>query len=185
MNISTTYVIGKEFSLFIGRQTAARVLEHCLHSLEHAPPESLVPVSFKNIKYIDFSAADEFIRKLISRITGKEYHSVYIYLTDTSTLLRENIEAALRLNQQVAILWDSPRAPELVGVINHQLKETWDLVNTRKTLTARGLSDALNIPINTSSNRLVKLASLGLIHQADRKGASGGGSEYVYESLTP
>lgn len=183
MNKGISFVINKEYSLFIGREPGAKVLSQCLEHLDKVKPGTITSISFKNIKFLDFSAADEYIRKLISRITGKEYKNIFIYLTDISGTVKENIEAALRLNQQICILWNHPNAPELTGVMNKQLKDTWSLVNHKKTLTARELADTMNLPINTSSNRLVKLYSLGLINQADKKGASGGGQEYVYESI--
>lgn len=183
MNKSTPFVISKEYSMFIGREAGAKVLSSCLEHLSKASHASAVPISFKNIKFLDFSAADEFIRKLVSRIIGKEYKDIFIYLTDVSNIVRENIEAALRLTQQVALLWNTPQPPELIGILNTQLKDTWNLVNQKKKLTARELADTMSLAINTSSNRLVKLHSLGLIHQADKKGASGGGQEYVYESI--
>lgn len=183
MNKGIPFVIGKESSLFIGRDNGAKILSQCLLHLEKTGPCTTIPISFKNIKFMDFSAADEFTRKLVSRITSKEYKNIFIYLTDVPDIVKENIEAAFRLNQQVALLWNPNQPPELIGIINTQLKETWDLINNKKTLTARELADTMNLPINTSSNRLVKLYSLGLIHQADKKGASGGGQEYIYETL--
>lgn len=183
MNKGIPFVIGKEYSLLIGRDTGARVLDQCLAHLQNTPSGTAVPISFKNIRFLDFSAADEFTRKLISRITGKEYKDTFIYLTDVPSIVKENIEAALRLNQQAALLWNPAQPPELIGIINTQLKNTWDLVNQKKRLTARELADTMNLAINTSSNRLAKLYSLGFIHQADKKGASGGGQEYIYESV--
>lgn len=184
MDKKLPFVIAKEYSLFIGRDAGIKILNQCLDHLGKISPDAIVPISFKNVKFMDFSAADEFIRKLISRITGKEYKNIYICFTDVADIVKENIEAALKLNQQVALLWNANHQPELIGVINTQLKDTWNLVNNKKTLTARDLADTMNLPINTSSNRLVKLYTLGLIHQADKKGASGGGQEYVYESVT-
>lgn len=183
MNKGIPFVINKEYQLFIGRESGAKVLDQALLHLGKTVQCTIIPISFKNIKFLDFSAADEFIRKLISRITGKEYNDIFIYLTDVSNTVMENIEAALKLNQQVTILWNPSQPPELIGIINTQIKETWDLVNNRKTLTARELADTMNLPINTSSNRLAKLNALRLIHKADKKGASGGGLEYIYESI--
>lgn len=182
-NPGIPFVIGKEYSLLIGRETAFQVLKECLSHLEKASLGTVVPVNFKNIKFLDFSAADEFIRKLISRITGKEFRNIYIYITSVSEILKENIEAALKLNQQVILLWNSGQTPEIIGQLNVQLKDTWDLVNHKKQLTARELADTMGLPINTSSNRLAKLYTLGLIHQSGKKGASGGGQEYIYESI--
>lgn len=177
------FVIGKENSLFIGRETGSSVLVKCLNHMEKVHPETAVPINFKNVKFLDFSAADEFIRKLISRVTGKEFRNMFIYLTNVSLTLRENIEAALRLNQQTALLWNPGEAPKIIGTLNSQLVDTWDLVNRKKRLTARELADTMGLPINTSSNRLVKLYMLGLIHQSGKKGATGGGQEYIYETL--
>lgn len=179
----TPFVVSKEHSLFIGRETGSQVLKECLDHLEKTHPETVVPINFKNTKFLDFSAADEFIRKLISRITGKEFRNIFIYLTNVSDTLKENIEAALRLNQQVSLLWNSGQNPEIIGQLNLQLKNTWDLVNRKKQLTARELADTMGLPINTSSNRLAKLYTLGLILQSGKKGASGGGQEYTYESI--
>lgn len=177
------FVIGKEYSLFMGRKTGSQVLKKCLGHLEKAHPETAVPVSFKNIRFMDFSAADEFIRKLVSRVTGKEFRNIFIYLTSVSDTLKENIEAALRLNQQAALLWNSGRAPEIIGILNPQLRDTWELANRKKQLTARELADTMGLPINTSSNRLARLYALGLVHQSGKKGASGGGQEYIYEPV--
>lgn len=183
MNKGIPFVIIKEYSMLLGREAGTKVLTQCLEHLGKTSPASIIPISFKNIRFLDFSAADEFVRKLISRITGKEFRDIFIYLTDVSNIIKENIVAALKLNQQVAPLWNPAQPPELIGTINTQLKDTWILVNQKKRLTARELADTMNLAINTSSNRLSKLYTMGLIHQADKKGASGGGQEYIYESI--
>lgn len=177
------FVINKKYSLLIGRETGSKVLNECLNHIEKAHPETIIPINFKNIKFMDFSAADEFIRKLISRITSKEFSNISLCITNASDTLRENIEAALRLSQQVTIIHNAGQAKEIIGQLNLQLKDTWDLVNRKKQLTARELADTIGVPINTSSNRLAKLYTLGLIHQSGKKGASGGGQEYIYESI--
>lgn len=183
MNKNTSFVIGKEYSLFVGRESGGKILDLVLLHLEKAPSGIIVPISFKNVKFLDFSAADEFIRKLISRIIGKEYRNIFVYFTDVSDIVRENIEASLKLSQQVALLWNLNQLPELIGNLNTQLKDTWNWINNKKIVTARELADTMNLPINTSSNRLAKLAGLGLICQADKKGAVGGGQEYIYKSI--
>ncbi len=178
-----SYVIGKEHSLFVGREVGSNVLNDCLSHLQKAQPQTVIAIDCKNVKFMDFSAADEFLRKLLNRIMGKELNNVYVLLTNVSPLARENISAALNLNKQVILISNSEKETEPLGPLHPQLKETWQLVKHKGNLTARDLADTLNIPINTSSNRLAKLARLGLIYQADKKGASGGGQEYLYECI--
>lgn len=178
-----SFVISKDYSLFIGRELGSKVLNGCMAHLEKNPPFSTVAVDFKNIKFMDFSAADEFLRKLINRVNGKEFNQIYIYLINISALARENIQAALQLNQQVTLFYTPNKGIEVLGTLNPQLTATLKLVNHKGCLTARELADTMNLPINTSSNRLAKLYHLGLINQSGKKGAAGGGQEYIYESV--
>jgi hypothetical protein len=168
--------------ILVGRDCGRASLNHVIASIENSPSFSVIPLDFGNLRFLDFSSADEFLGKLISRLSSGEFKDIYIYLENLSAETEETIDAMLQLRGQNAVVIGSDGFPKILGKLNPVLKETFDLITTDKEVSARKLADKKNIAINASSNRLTKLQSLGLIARMGT--SSGKGAEqFVYRSL--
>jgi len=168
--------------ILVGRAAGKNLLDQLMGIIAASPAGSVIPLNFEKIRFIDFSSADEFLGKLVSRLLSGEFRDIYVCLEKMTPEVEETLDAALKLRGQNAVVLGADGAAKILGKINPVLKDTFDLINDLKELSARGLADKKGIAINASSNRLTKLQGLGLIARAGT--SSGKGAEqYVYRTL--
>lgn len=168
--------------IIVGRDAGKKLYADTIAQIEKATPLSVIPVDFGNLRFMDFSSADEFLGKLISRLSSGEFKDIYIYLENLSIEIEETIDAMLQLRGQNAVVIGKNGYPKILGKLNPVLKETFDLINKEKEVSARNLADKTNLAINAASNRLTKLQGLGLIARLET--TSGKGAEqFVYRTI--
>ena len=143
----------------------------------------MIELDFSAVHFVDFSSADEFLGRLASRIISRELADTCVALTHCRPEICENIDAMLRLRNQAMICKDSAGKSKLLGRLHPHLEQTLRFVEDNGDLTARVLADARKIAINTSSNRLTKLANLGLVGRREEPAIGKGGKQYRYFSL--
>lgn len=177
-----SFTVGSSEDLLIGRESAKKVLDKLVKQIEASSPFTVIPVDFGNMRFVDFSSADEFLGKLISRISAKEFPDIYVYLTDLNKEIEETIDAMLKLRGQNAAVLEKGGKVRILGKLNPVLKETFDYIHGEKTASARNLADSKKIAINASSNRLTTLHRLGLIARLETE-AGRGIERFVYRSV--
>ncbi len=69
----------------------------------------------------------------------------------------------------------------LLGSLNNYLRETLNLILKKGGLTAKELSEAMNLEANTSGTRLLNLYKKHLVKRTDE--IRGSGRVWVYKSL--
>lgn len=143
--------------------------------------EAVIALDFSKIGIIDYSCADEIVAKLISRLLGGEYGKKYFILTGLNENQEENIEVALERKGLAAIAEKRNGQKVLLGSLNNYLKETLELVMKKGGLTAKELSQAMNLEANTSGTRLLNLHKKRLVKRIEE--IREGGRVWVYESL--
>ena len=190
LNAAThTLIKGKTFKLagqdgmLVGREAARRVLDECLSHLDGQEMGSVIELDFSAVRFVDFSSADEFLGRLAGRILGRELSDTCVILTHCRPEICENIDAMLKLKNQAMLCKDISGKSKLLGRLHPQLEQTLRFVEGRGVATARDLADAQKIAINTSSNRLTKLANLGLVGRREEPAAGKGGKQFRYFSL--
>lgn len=168
--------------ILVGRDAGKKCFARVIAAAEGAAPLSVIPIDLGSLRFMDFSSADEFLGKLISRLSSGEFKDIYIYLENLTTEIEETIDAMLQLRGQNAVVIGKGGSPKILGKLNPVLKETFDLINKEKEVSARRLADRTNLAINAASNRLTKLQGLGLIARLDT--TSGKGAEqFVYQTI--
>lgn len=189
MTTTSTIAKGKTFKLscqdgmLVGREAARKVLDECLLHLEGQDKGNLIELDFSAIRFVDFSSADEFLGRLAGRIFGRELSDTCVLLSHCRPEICENIDAMLKLKNQAMLCKDSSGKSRLLGRLHPQLEQTLRFVEEKGAITARDLADAQKIAINTSSNRLTKLANLGLVGRREEPAAGKGGKQFRYFSL--
>jgi hypothetical protein len=142
---------------------------------------AVIAFDFSKVGIIDYSCADEIVAKLISRLLGGEYGNRYFILTGLNENQKENIEVALE-RKGLAIIAENRNGEKfLVGSLNNYLKESLDLVMKKVRLTAKELSQAMNLEANTSGTRLLNLHKKRLVKRIEE--IREGGRVWVYESI--
>jgi hypothetical protein len=166
----------------VTRDTGRQVRAEAAKLLSRADEGTVVTLDFKGTGVIDYSCADEFLAKLVTRLVAGEYGEKYLRLTNLSPSQRENIEVALERKRLPTILVNPDSTWRCLGVIKPYLRQTLDLVMARDGLSARELSSLLSLELNTSSTRLINLHHQRLVTRQERF-MSEGGREFVYAGL--
>ena len=119
--------------------------------------------------------------KLISRLLSGEYGDKYVILTGLNENQKENIEVALE-RKELAVMAEMRYGDKiLIGILNNYLKETLNMILEKGKITARELSEFLNLEANTSGTRLLNLYKKRLVKRID--GTNEGGRVWVYENI--
>ncbi|MBI4686334.1 MAG: DUF4325 domain-containing protein [Nitrospirae bacterium] len=163
------------------RQSGQAMRERIERDIAKEKDGEVIALDFSKIGIIDYSCADEIVAKLISRLVSGEYGDRYIVLRGLNGNQKENIEVALE-RKGIAVtaeMRDERRA--LLGSLNNYLKETLMLIEKKKRITAKDLSDIMKLEANTSGTRLLNLHKKRLIRRIDE--IRDGGRVWVYEKI--
>ena len=177
------YVIQTEDGILEGRPQGKNLREAIVDHLESLAPDTVLPIDFHKVRFLDFSCADELIAKLVRRIVGGDLSERHILIKNASETLRENISPALTLRQLACIYEGNNGVPELLGKVSPELRETYEFALRRDQFTARDLVAETGKSIAASSNRLARLKSLGLIVWIGSEAGDAGGRQNIFTPL--
>jgi hypothetical protein len=179
-------------SILATRQAGRQLWDELSTYLPDADSDVFVFVSFKGVEVMDATFADEVVGTLAVRRSRKEAPFCLVMLEEANATCVENIKMALntrmdrepadlpRLRNCVLPLFDGTDVT-LLGKVEDQVLQTFNLLSQRKTLTARDMADTLGVTLNAASTRLKMLSDLGLARRFEYKNALG--REYVYKSF--
>ena len=165
----------------VTRHTGQVIRERIERDITKEPDGEVIALDFSRIGIIDYSCADEIVAKLISRLLSGEYGDKYITLTGLNENQKENIEVALERKDLAVMAGLHDGKSVLLGNLNNYLKETLNLVIKKKKITAKELSDTMNLEANTSGTRLLNLYKKRLVKRIDE--LRDGGKVWVYERI--
>ena len=186
MQIYNIYKLLKEelkngSSDLVTRQSGQVIRERIKRDIEKEKDGEVIALDFSKIGVIDYSCADEIVAKLISRLLSNEYGDKYILLAGLNDNQKENIEVALE-RKDLAIIADMKNGKKiLLGNLNNYLKETLELIVKKGKITAKELSEIMNLEANTSGTRLLNLHKKRLVKRIDE--IKDGGRVWVYERI--
>lgn len=149
--------------------------------IEKEKDGEVIALDFSKIGIIDYSCADEVVAKLISRLLSGEYGDRYIVLTGLNENQKENIEVALERKDLAVMAGVSNGKNMLIGSLNNYLKETLNLILKKWKTTAKDLSEARKLEMNTSGMRLLNLHKKRLVKRTEE--IRDGGRVWVYERI--
>ena len=184
-----------EEALLGGRGRQALVVKDALlRHLEEAPANSVTPLDLCRVEFLDFSAADEIIAKVLLRLRSGELGSRYVVLQGVGEAPRESINAALLARDLVCPIrpCDCENAKHeetaqddklVLGSLPQPLLETYCLALERGQITARDVADTFGLKISACSNRLTKLQELRLFHRTGEEVIDRGGKQFLYEAV--
>lgn len=157
-------------------QRAFPVLEH---ALKEVPTGQMLLLDFEGISVMDTSFADETVLELALGLSQNKYGERWITLEEPSPATVDNLEGTIaRRKAKVALLIHKEGQMVLIGHVEPNLSEAWQLVCQKTELTARELADHLGLEINTASMRLRKLYDARLL--ARREEITSGGRQHIY-----
>ena len=169
--------------VLVTRKTGKSVKDSLAAILQETKESEVLILDFKDIQILDFSCADECIAKLLVEICGDFFGSKAFLLSNLSEDQIENVSAALSQRNLVTCYLSENRV-RILGDLKEPLLSTLDVLNKKKTITAREIADSMTIAINTAGNRLSELAKRRLTLRINDMPAAGG-KQYIYCSIIP
>src|SRR6266700_5946660 len=149
------------------------------HALKVVPPGQALVLDFAGISVMDTSFADETVLELALGLSQDKYGDRWMVLAEPSPAAIDNLEGTIaRRKAKVALLICKEDQMYLIGHVEPNLLEAWQLVYEKSELTARELADQLGLEINTASMRLHKLYDARLL--ARREEITPSGRQNIY-----
>lgn len=165
-----------------GRVEGRKVFEKIIKHMECLPLDTILPLDFSGIKFLDYSCADEIICRIIARIRSGEL-GVRFLIQNVSSIIEENIAVALDA-RDLCCLFEQKGEMRIVGKISDPLKVTYEFALKKGTVTAGEVERAFKIKVSASSNRLATLESMGLIYKIEEGSTGRGGKRYLYRVVS-
>lgn len=173
-------------SHFFGRSVGAAMRERIESVLNTVPTGETLALDLEGVQ-CDYTFADEAIAVLMGRLTKGEYGDRYVVLTaahgESSDIVLENIEVALRLRELAVLVSATSDEWRVIGELPAHLKQTLEIVMSKPSITVAQVRETMNIDGATATtNRMHKLAALRLVKR--RKTALDvGGTHFVYSGI--
>lgn len=165
----------------VTRQSGQVIRNRIEQDIEKEKNGEVIALDFSKIGIIDYSCADEIVAKLISRLLSGEYGDRYIILTGLNENQKENIEVALERKDLAVIIQMRDGKKILLGSLNNYLNETLTLILKKSKITAKDLSETMNLEANTSGTRLLNLYKKRLVKRIEE--IRNGGRVWIYEKI--
>ncbi|SRR6266568_340772 len=166
------------------RETGASLFDRFWSSVTAMPFDCSVPLDFSEVRFIDVSAADEFLCKILQRLRSGELAGRYVFISSARPEVIATLELTLQA-RKLACLLEESGSFRIVGDLSQPLQETLVQVCKRGFATANELANGMKhskSKLNIICNRLNTLSRWGLVHR-EREGAPKPGRQYSYHSI--
>ena len=179
---SPPYHLKSESGILSGRDLGEQLLDQLTAHLREAEPDSVTPLDFSAIQFVDISAADEFLCKLLMRIASGELGTRYVFIQGANESVRETFEAVLKLRDLAALCREGGQR-RILGVLKTPMREGLEAILAARHGTSAELAQRLDKNINIACNRLNALQKMGLVCRTRDGSVQGGGRQYYYEAI--
>jgi DNA-binding transcriptional ArsR family regulator len=179
---SNPYCLKSDSGILSGRDLGERLLDQLTLHLRDAEPDSTTPLDFSAIQFVDISAADEFLCKLLMRIASGELGTRYVFVSGANESIRETFEAVLKLRDLAALCKEGDERI-ILGVLKTPMREALEVILAARQGTSAELAQRLDKNINIACNRLNALQKMGLVCRTRDGSVQGGGRQYYYEAI--
>jgi hypothetical protein len=167
---------GPDLLLRVHGEQALPILEAHLKAV---PAGRALTLGFQGVQMVAPSFADATIVELVRGLRAGRYGDRYLVLAeptdDTLDSLAGTFERRMHRALKPAVVLRRGGRVELFGPVEQNLRQVWQMVLERGSLTTRELADELGLETNTASMRLLKLHGLGLLARRED-----GGRQHVY-----
>ena len=179
---SPPYRYQSDSGILSGRPLGERLLDQLTAHLRTTLPDSATPLDFSAIQFVDISAADEFLCKLLMRIASGELGTRYVFVQGANESIRETLEAVLKLRDLAALCVEGDERL-ILGVLKTPMREALEVMLEARNGTSAELAQRLDKNINIACNRLNALQKMGLVCRTRDGSVKGGGRQYYYEAI--
>ena len=142
--------------------------------LAAVPEGRALTLSFDGVRMMAPSFADATIVELLRGLRADRYGDRYLILAEPNDDTLDSLEGTFERRRyrpfKLAVLLRRKGQTEAFGAVEQNLREVWQMVLERGSLTTRELADELDLETNTASMRLLKLHGLGLLARREDVG---------------
>lgn len=176
------FVFQAESGILSGRARGEEMLGVLSEHLRESEPDSVTPLDFSEIQFMDISCADECLAKLLMRVGSGELGTRYVYVARGNESIRETVEAVMKL-RGLATLFRINGEVQILGTLKTPIREALEVMLELKSATSSEISKALDKNVNIACNRLNALQRMGLVCRLKDGSVEGGGRQFFYESI--
>lgn len=170
--------LGEPGKTLNGRARGKEFFEKIVHRMDELPADTVLPLSFAQVEFLDVSCADEIVCRLAKRIGSGELRSKFFVLMDLDETVKENIKVALEA-ADLSWPYDDNGRIELLGRLSQPLRETYELALHKGVITTHELQRTFaGLKLTAASNRLVSLEKAGLLYRISETGR-----QYTYQAV--
>lgn len=138
-------------------------------------------IDFANVTAMTFSFADEFLGKFVSTLDAAN-QDVTLKVTGLNIENAEAVSITLERRETQVVILDADGTLRLDG--SPILAEAFEAALELGEFKANDLAQRLNTTPQNANNRLKRLAAVGALRKTRTTGASRGGKEYSYTTVT-
>ncbi len=150
------------------------------------PTETVIVLDFDGVEIMDASFVDEVFSMLAARHSKRIGLQRYLLLRKLSPHLLENLDITLSSRPQrepglrnCILPFVTPEGQvDIVGKAEGHVRETFDLLRTRRHLSAREVADVFGLEIHAASVRLKVLHDLRLAVRTEKPELHG--KQFIY-----
>ena len=164
------------------RPFGQKIRKDIVQKVDELPPNHVVNLNFAGIKFSDSSCADEVVLQVQLYLREKA-NNIILFVSNINESIKEELQAAVALQEKtkgrIPFLYRSHDGSfQYIGEIEDTLEDTFKLLQERKSLTTRDLTQKYDIAVNSASNRLKKLWDYGLVLREER--IDNMGKQHIY-----
>lgn len=141
----------------------------------------IIELSMKGVHATDTSFLDEYILGF-QRLILKEHPDALIFVSNVDTWVLENLTRLIKSwqvdGERIPVLCYYNNGYEILGKLEANLLEAFDICRTNSEVTARQLAEIKDLVLSTASTRLRKLYEFKVIYR--REVIDSSGKQYIY-----
>lgn len=170
--------------LLVTREVGDETKEAICRQLTALTLNTVMELSFANIRFIDVSCADEVVVRALARLEASEFPDRFMILTNVQEQHVENIDVALKVAKK-AVLVRNEQEWRILGELVTSFRDALESVVKTKEITAKELQQKMGYAtINQASTILSTLYDKRLVARMPfREAVPGGGRQFKYLSL--
>lgn len=168
---------------FMWPEQVAEIRGALLSELERLPIGETVTIDFDDVG-MSSGAARKFLATALNQIKrGGQFEGKGVVLSGLGNG-KYDVKVMLESENLTAVVREDGNRTTLLGSAEQATVETYEFLSTKDTALAREVKDAFGLgSVAAATNRLARLAEIGVVRRVGQESAEGGGVQYLYAAV--
>lgn len=183
-------LISDQLPILASRHDGKVFLSRLRPQLLQSPMGVAIDISFRNVRLMDGSFADEVFGTLAAERARREFEGTAFYVSSLNDSSLDNLRFALisrakldeGLRHCILPVQNAEGDLRLIGKTEEQVQQTFDLLRMHKELTTAQISHIMSLSPAAASTRLKVLSDLGLALRREVRDEQG--KQYIYRWIS-